>query len=311
MTTTAISSVHHRLHPPLQADELLTTKELAAWLRISPRTVYHRVNRGEIPFVRAGGKLLFDRPRIEAWVRQGSVGDAPDDGGSAEATLAGSHDPLLEWAVRSSACGLALACNGSSDGLERLATRRACAALIHLPDAQGEGFNREAIIERLAGLPVVSMLWARREQGLVLARGNPLKIRSLHDLVRGRRRVIRRQTGAGSNQLFAKLMRQGGLSFDRLRLLDQPAQSETEVAESVLDGFADAGLAVRAVAKRHGLDFLPITWETVELVAWRRSVFEPPLQALLQCARSRRFAAHARRLEGYDLGDSGRIMYNA
>ena len=289
---------------------LLTTSEVADLLRISPRTVYHLVSRGEIPFGRARGKLLFERHRIDAWMAASTRGPILDEPTELPGVIAGSHDLLLDWAVRESGSGISLECNGSSDGLARLASRRACAALIHIPDPEGAGFNTHAIRSTLAGLPVVSLHWASREQGLIVAEGNPLNIQSLKDLIARRARFVRRQPGAGSNLLFARLMKAGGAKIERLRALDTSANSESEVAEAVVDGYADAGFAIRAVANRYRLPFLTLTTESVELVAWRRSVFDPPLQALLSFARSRRFAAHANRLGGYELSRHGQVCHN-
>lgn len=297
---------------PMQSVEttLLTTAEVAELLRMSPRTIYHLVSRGEIPFGRARGKLLFERHRIDAWIAASTRGPVLHESVDVPAVIAGSHDPLLDWAVREAGSGLMLDCHGSSDGLARLASRRACAALIHIPNASGAGYNTEAIQSALAGLPVVSLHWARREQGLIVAEGNPLRIRSLKDLIARRARFIRRQPGAGSNLLFARLLRASGASLEKLRALDTPAFSETEVAEAIADGYADAGFAIRAVADRHRLPFLPLACEEVELVAWRRSVFDPPLNRLLELGRGRRFAAHAGRLGGYDLARHGKVCHN-
>ncbi|MBU6190614.1 MAG: helix-turn-helix domain-containing protein [Betaproteobacteria bacterium] len=289
---------------------LLNTAEVAELLRMSPRTIYHLVSRGEIPFGRARGKLLFERHQIEAWIAASTRGPALHESVNVPPVIAGSHDPLLDWAVREAGSVLALDCHGSSDGLARLASRRACAALIHIPNSSGTGYNTEAIQSALAGLPVVSLHWARREQGLIVAEGNPLRIRSLKDLIARRARVIRRQPGAGSNLLFARLLRASGASLDKLRALDTPAFSETEVAEAIADGYADAGFGIRAVADRHRLPFIPLATEDVELVAWRRSVFDPPLHRLLELGRGRRFAAHAGRLGGYDLTRHGQVCHN-
>ena len=86
--------------------EFLTTKELAALLRIKEHTVYDLVKEGSIPATRVTGKLLFHRELVEAWVRRNA-----EIGGGIEAVtrplpvLAGSHDPLLEWAIRGSGSG--------------------------------------------------------------------------------------------------------------------------------------------------------------------------------------------------------------
>jgi excisionase family DNA binding protein len=291
--------------------ERLTTPEVAELLRISARTVYHLVSRGQIPHTRANGKLLFERHRLEAWLAAGRTGHSDDTDRSLPETLAGSHDPLLDWAVRQSRCGLALAAYGSSDGLARVASGRASAALLHLPDRHGDGFNLERLKESVDKLPVVAVQWARREQGLIVARGNPLKIHGLPDLGRRRIRFAMRQPGAGSNLLFAKLMRRERVPMENLRAVDPPASSESEVADLVAGGYADAGFAIRAAANRVGLGFVPVTWETVDLLVWRRAWFEPALQSLVAFAGSRRFAAHARQIGGYDLTDAGQVRFNA
>ena len=86
--------------------EFLTTKEVAALLRIKERTVYDLVKEGSIPVSRVIGKLLFHRELVEAWVRR----NAETEVGIEAVTrplpvLAGSHDPLLEWAIRDSGSG--------------------------------------------------------------------------------------------------------------------------------------------------------------------------------------------------------------
>ncbi|MEY3665857.1 MAG: hypothetical protein RLZZ153_2039 [Pseudomonadota bacterium] len=305
----ALPNAHVRIDA--ENTERLTTPEVAALLRISPRTVYHLVSRGRIPHSRAHGKLLFERHRLEAWL---AAGQTPHDDEAARAlpdTLAGSHDPLLDWAVRQSQCGLALAAYGSSDGLARVASGRACAALLHLPDRQGDGFNLESIRETVDKLPMVAVQWARREQGLIVARGNPLKIQALADLGRKRHRFAMRQPGAGSNLLFAKLMRRAGIPLERLRPVDPPASSEDDVADLVAGAYADAGFGIRAAAARNKLAFIPLTWETVDLLVWRRAWFEPALQSLLAFTATRRFKAHARQLGGYDLSATGQVRFNA
>lgn len=288
----------------------LTTNEVAELLRLRPRTVYHLVARGDIPHSRARGRLLFDRDTVERWVAAHSAG-AGDAGGEPPATVAGSHDPLLEWAVRESRCGLALATVGSVEGIARFAARSACAALIHVPDSEGDGFNGEILRERVGRLPAVALHWARREQGLVVARGNPLGIRSLADAARRRARFAMRQPGAGSHLLLGRLLRAEGVAARRLRQLGGFATSEGDVAEAVAEGYADVGLAIRAAARGLPLDFVPLAWETVDFVAWRRSCFEPPIRALLEFTRSRRFARHAEALGGYDVRACRAVTFNA
>ncbi len=73
----------------------------------------------------------------------------PHAGGAAKApappVIAGSHDPLLDWAVKESGCGLALLPGGSLDGMKRFAAGGAVAAGMHLLDAESGDFNLPAL----------------------------------------------------------------------------------------------------------------------------------------------------------------------
>jgi excisionase family DNA binding protein len=289
----------------------LTTGEAAELMRMRPRTLYHLVQKGLVPHARAHGRLLFDPAQLHAWLASRSAG-TPDPGGAEPpATIAGSHDPLLERAVRDSGSGLALATVGSLEGLGRFAARGACAALLHVPDSAGDGFNGEVVRQRFGRMPVVCLHWARREQGLIVAAGNPLGIGSLADLARRRHRLVLRQPGAGSQLLLAKMLREAGIDAARLRGRAALASTETVVAETVKAGLADAGFGIRAAAHRDDLGFVPLAWESADLVVWRRSVFEPPMQALLAFTRTRAFARHARALTGYDVAGCGSVLFNA
>jgi excisionase family DNA binding protein len=285
--------------------ELLTTREVAGLLRIRERKVYDLVASGEIPHVRVTGKLLFPRALLDAWLvrhseaRQITPRVWPD-------IVAGSHDPLLDWALRESGSGLATFVDGSLDGLERLAQGDALMAGLHL--VENQGWNVGLIEQRLAGEPVVLIEWAQREQGFILPPGNPAGIRGPGDL-KGRR-LIPRQRAAGSFLLLQHLLEAEGLSLDALDLAAPPARTEADVAIAIADGKAEVGLGLAAMARQFRLDFVPLVRERYDLLIWRRAFFEPPLQRLWAFCRTAPFAAKARDLGGYDVGGFGRVHYN-
>ena len=287
---------------------LLNVRELAEWLRLKERKVYDLVARNDIPHTRAGAKILFAPPEVERWLaaRAGGAVARP----AVPATIAGSHDPLLEWAVRESRCGLALLTQGSRDGLERLVAGEACAALLHLPNADLSDYNREAAEERLRGHDAALVEWACREQGLLVARGNPKKLRAVEHLARRGVRVMLRQEGSGSRELLERLLARADVAASALNDVGETASSESDLAMAIAAGDADAGLGARAVARLFRLDFIPLAVERVDLAVSRARWFDPPLQSLWRFARSRRFAAHAASLSGYDLAHAGEVSWN-
>jgi putative molybdopterin biosynthesis protein len=225
--------------------------------------------------------------------------------------VAGSHDLLLEWALRESRCDLALLTGGSEDGLRRLAQGDALVAGLHIIDPDTGDYNIPAVRLLHGMTDLVLIEWARRRQGLVLATGNPKQIRTLGDISDKRLRVARRQEGAGTEILFRFLLSRDGLRLDDLDLLETPALTEADLAAAVLEGTADCGLAIEAVARRFRLDFLPLHQERFDLAMRRPDYFGPSIQSLLKFARTPLFTATAEAFAGYDVSDLGRVVYNS
>ncbi len=287
--------------------EFLTTAEVAEYLRIKERTVYELVRTRRIPCSRATGRLIFPKPMIDAWVRSQIDYEGPATE-PAPPVIAGSHDPLLEWAVRESGCDLALMSGGSSDGLRRLELGQAVAAGLHVLDPASGDYNRPLIAGTARWGDLVLIHWAWREQGLIVAPDNPRQIRGIADLAGPAIVVARRQEGAGSQILVRHLLERSGVSYESLTLLEPAMRTETDVATAVLDGKADCGLAVASVARRHRLSFIPLQRERFDLAMRRRDYFEPPLQRLLWFTRDAAFAQQASALGGYDVANTGQVI---
>jgi excisionase family DNA binding protein len=289
----------------------MTTREVADYLRIKERKVYDLVRRRRIPCSRVTGKWLFPRQLVDLWVAQ-HVEYAPDRrlARPAPPVVAGSHDPPLAWAIRESDSGLALLGGGSLDGLERLARGEAAVAGLHLLDPETGEYNLAAVQRALPGLDVAVIEWAWRDQGLVLAAGNPRGVRRFQDIGGKRLSVVRRQAAAGSEHLFRHLLAEAGLTEEDLNVVARPALTESDLALAVAEGKADAGLAVAAVARQYRLDFLPLTRERYDLALHRRDYFEPPMQKLLTFAHGRDLRERAAEMGGYDVSGLGTVRYN-
>ena len=300
----------------MPVNKLMTTREVADYLRIKERKVYDLLREKRIPATRVTGKWLFPKHLIDQWVASGSeipggVPGAALNGQPTPAVCAGSHDPLLEWSLRESGCQLAMMPGGSLDGLERLAAGEAMLSGLHVYEPGTETYNQAAISDICAGLDVVLIEWAWREQGLVLAAGNPLGISSIADLKSKNARVVVRQPKAGAQILFQHLADQAGLDIDALDVLKHVAMSETDLGLAVQEGKADAGLCIASVATQYRLDFLALHRERYDLAIRRRDYFEPPVQALLAFAASEAFRERADEMPGYDTSSLGQIVYNA
>jgi putative molybdopterin biosynthesis protein len=297
------------MHAPAPRD-FLTTAEVAHYLRLKQRTVYELVRSRRIPCSRVTGKLLFPRRLIDLWVTSG-LDYAGGELAAAPAVIAGSPDPLLEWAARASGSGLALLAGGGEEGLARLAARQAVAAGLHIFDPESGSYNLPALRAMPELADVVLIEWARREQGVLVAPGNPRRIAGAGDLVRPGLRLVRREEGDPGQILLHHLLERARLRIDSLTVIAAPAFSDGEVAGAVLAGAADAGIAPRAAAQQARLDFVPLAWERFDLALRRRDYFEPPLQLLLGFARSEAFAQQAAALGGYDVAQTGTVRYNA
>ncbi len=290
--------------------ELLTTAEVADYLRLRQRKIYELVRQQAIPCTRVTGKLLFPRQAIDLWLHNHLEGDVAASRPIPE-VLAGSHDPLLDWTVREAGTDLAQLCHGSGDGVKRLLDGRAMLVGLHLTDPE-TGTANDPVRCGLGGMRDLVMIhWAQRRQGLLLAPGNPLAITTLEDLFRSDITVVRRQTGAGADSLLQWLLRRVGHPVEAINTAAHPALGEDDLALDVREGRADCGLGVEASARRHGLDFIPLHTESFDLAMRRRSYFEPSVQGLLTFAAGSHFRERAAAMGGYDVSDIGTVVYNA
>ncbi len=284
--------------------QYLTTRELADLLRIGERKAYDLASSGEIPCVRAMGKLLFPKAEIIAWLNASRSGPQVAEP-PLPPIVAGSHDPLLDWALRESGSGLATYYDGSFDGLNRLADRSAQAAALHIHEP--DGFNIQSLRDTMGEAPVILYQIALRQRGLLLAPGVS-GISGFQDL-KGRR-IILRQDSAASQRLFDAQLSAHKLTRSDLNTLPVCARTEEELATALRDGKAEVGFGLGALSRPNGLSFVPTHPERLDLAIWRRAVFEPPMQTLTQFLQSQRFKERAAELGGYDLTDLGQIHHN-
>ena len=290
--------------------EYLTTRELAALLRIKERKVYDLVSSRKVPYSKTTGKLLFPRVAIDQWLKESSFGVPSESHGSSPRpeVFLGSHDPLLDWALRESQCGMATIFDSSVDGLERFQRREGCVTGLHIYDSVDKSWNVGAVRQRFATDTVVLCHWASRARGLIVNEQYADRISGLND-IHGLR-FAPRQSKAGSQQLFIALLEKCGMNQDAVSAID-PQRTEIDAALSVVEDRADFTFGLQSVASQYRLPFVPLVTEKFDLLVDRRAWFEPSLQTLFAFTLTDAFARRARELAGYDLSAHGSILFNA
>ena len=224
--------------------------------------------------------------------------------------VGGSHDPLLQWALSESRAGLAILPEGSAAGYRRFLAGEVIAAAIHFHDLDDP--MNDANVAVVAAEPTlydaVLIGFAKREQGLLVARGNPLGITGISDAVARKMRLAFRPEGAGAQQLLLGLMKRDGIAADKVRAA-LTAPTGPDIAQAIRANHADCGIATRSVATGAGVDFLPLLTERFDLLIRQRDSYRPPLQGLLALLRLPLFAERAAELGGLDVCDAGVVRW--
>ena len=296
--------------------EFLTTSEAAEYVRLGERKLYELVTAGAIPCSKVAGKWLFPRHELDLWVLSGLARPAGMVAADPPPIVGGSQDDLLEWSLRESGSGLASLAEGTARGVDRLLRGEVIAAAIHFhSDAIPAGSTDDANIAAVRAMPglhdAVLVGFARREQGLLLAPGNPKQLHNLADVLSSGAKMAVRQPGAGAQMLLEVLLTRAGATRKDLHRLEPPCLTGPDLAAAIRTGKADCGIATRAAASSAGLDFVPLLSENFDLLMRQRSYFRPQVQALIGFLGQKRLKLRAAELTGYDTTPSGQIRFAA
>ena len=222
--------------------------------------------------------------------------------------ITGSDDPLL--ARLAQLARTTTHSVGSIGGLLALAQHQADLAGAHLLDAETGEYNLPFIKHLLPEEPVVLINLAFRENGLIIARGNPKNIRGVRDLARRKDpvRFINRGRGTGTRLLLFSKLRAAGIDPKSLNEWDHAVATHDAIAAAVSTGAADVGPGLRATAVAWNLDFIPLGDERYDLIIPRDELESARLEPILSALHSDRFRKAAEKLAGYDLARSGKII---
>jgi len=302
------------------SNEMMSTKEVAAYLGINEKQVYALIKAGRIPGTRVTGKWVFPKKLIDEWIEENArrgLKQAREKSRTVEGALlaSGSNDPILDFlltGLRQSHPDFYFFCanTGSTDGLKALGAGHTDIAWTHLLDPETGRYNTPFIAKYLPGVKTVLVHLFRREIGIVAAAGNPKRIMGFEDLAAGNIRFVNRQAGSGTRLLLDTEMEKRRIPFAGIAGYDREVYTHFEVGLSILSGEADAGLATVAVSRLMGLHFIPVTREDFDMALDQSTYFHKGIQALMDILRSPEFRGRFEKLGGYGFEDSGKILYS-
>ncbi|MEY4140289.1 MAG: hypothetical protein RLZZ371_2471 [Pseudomonadota bacterium] len=150
--------------------------------------------------------------------------------------------------------------------------------------------------------------FAQRTQGLMVAKNNPLHLRSLQDVALHRARFANRTLGSGTRVVLDELLAQAGLQATELMGYEHTEPSHAAVAQAVASGQCDAGMGIAAAAQHAGLDFVSLAEERYHLVCLKSALAQPGIEALLQILQTPQWLSQINKIPGYSARQSGEIL---
>jgi len=248
---------------------------------------------------------LFSKEEVANWIAGNN--NTVENKNYLPDIILGSHDPLLEYAIKKSGSGIALSFDGSNKGLERFKLNQGIASGLHIYDFSSKKWNIPSVEKYLNDKDFVLMEWAKRERGLIFQPHNETK-KNITDF-KGLR-LVTRQPGSGADNYLKNLLKSEYLNLSDF-VKTEIVYSEIDAVSLVLSGQADVTLGIASEAEKYKLKFIPVVKERFDLVIDRFSWFEVPFQKLLQFSKTTEFFDIASSLKGYDIKNLGVIHFNS
>jgi len=298
--------------------KLLSTKEVAEFLNVNEKMVYSLVSDKGLPATKITGKWLFPKHLVEQWVEANTI-NYPDNGDRLPPydgllIITGSNDPLLDRAIAifnsQNSDQLAVFGNlGSMGGLKALRQGLCHIASSHLLQDDESEYNFDFAFKELDEMPAV-VNFCRREQGILVPKGNPKNIATVADLGRTGIKIVNRSLSTGTRLLLDKELKKIGINGEKIEGYATEVSRHLDVGLEILSGRADAGPAIRAVAKLLDLDFIPLRWERFDLMISKERFFDEGIQRFLGILHETGFQQTAAlEFAGYDVSSSGQMVF--
>jgi molybdate transport repressor ModE-like protein len=279
------------------------------------------LERGRGASLTAAGKSLVGAQRTAARrlarVLPGLVTDIGRNraGGPAsplELRLAASHDlalaALREASPTETGLKLDVSFTGSLHAIHEFSAARADIAGFHVPIAGCESLNLKPYLKWLRARRDRLIQFVDRDQGLILPRGNPRKIRKFADIASRKLRFVNRQRGSGTRLLVDQMITDSGIDPASIDGYRSEEFTHAAVAATVASGGADAGLGLRAAAAEYRLHFVPLVRERYLFAVRAKHLESPAVARLIEVLKSPALAKTVRHLAGYDSAAAGTVI---
>ncbi len=296
--------------------KLLSTKEVAEFIKVNEKMVYSLISEKGLPATKITGKWLFPLDLVHQWVEAGTV-NYPESSNVLPPyhgliLIAGSNDLLLDKIVSYFNLNFEehmamFGFTGSMGGLKALRKNICHIAASHLV-ADNEEYNFPFIPKEMSPSPAV-VNFCRREQGILVKKGNPYNIQSVSDLAKKKIKIVNRGLGTGTRQLFDKELKKADIESDGINGYNNIVAKHMDIGLEILSGNADAGPSIRSVAKTLDLDFVSVCWERFDLLMQKERFFDKGIQLFLGLMKEDFFKTAAQNLGGYDISKSGDMVY--
>ncbi len=299
--------------------KMLSTKEVARFLGINEKMVYSLVSEKGLPATKVTGKWIFPLHLVEQWVEANTVNYPrfksalpPYEG---LLVIAGSNDLLLEKVMSLFNTlypdHVAVFGNlGSMGGLRALRRNLCHIAASHLLQENQDEYNFSFAGRQFEQMPVV-VNFCKREQGILIGKGNPKHIKSIKDLGKTGIKIVNRSLSTGTRLLFDRELKNAGVKGQTIIGYDNEVNRHMDVGLEILSGRVDAGPGIRPVASLLDLEFLPVREERFDLLITKERFFDQGIQFFLGVLHEKEFKRAAGMYEGYNLEISGKMVFPA
>ena len=196
-------------------------------------------------------------------------------------------------------------------GIQALSQKKGQACCTHLLDVETGEYNLSFLSRVLGSQKHVVVNLCYRSQGLIVKEGNPLGIKGLGDVVKKGARFINRNEGSGTRVLLEFLLNEKGLDSTEIVGFNDEVNTHVEVALKVLFGEADVGMGIEYVAHLLPLDFIPLREERFDLVIPKELWHTHVMKDFLSYIDTAAIQKVADTLPGYNLKDTGKIIFES